>query len=342
MLNKQGMLFGIAVLFGCVMAWLLLSSKTHEASKLAPDVKTKQFSSKQKSKATSTTSKSSANQEKETPSSSEKKIEEVLKRLVVPITFYGKVVDEKGNPVAGATATFSASDLSETGNTRYEAISQSDGQFCISGIQGGGILVKVTKEGYYEPKDGGQYFDYNREGQNHIPDPNNPVIFRLHMKGQPAELVRIEKGFNIPRDGTPIEVSLLTGKKALAGQGHLKVECWTFDQTTGQKEGYDWKCRISVPEGGLVESVQEFDFEAPEAGYRPFDEINMYTKTPDRWSRNAQKTYFLKLRDGNYARIKFEMIAAGDHFFRIESYLNPDKSRNLEYDKSKEIEVKVR
>ncbi len=92
----------------------------------------------------------------------------------------------------------------------------------------------------------------------------------------------------------------------------------------------------------MIESTKEFDFEAPTDGYRASDEINMYTKTPDRWSGNAKKKYFLKLGDGNYARIQFEMIAGGDHFCYIESYLNPDKSRNLEYDRNKEIEVKRR
>jgi hypothetical protein len=120
------------------------------------------------------------------------------------------------------------------------------------------------------------------------------------------------------------------------------VECWTNDQNKDAQGHYDWKCRISVPNGGLLEITEELSFEAPTEGYRSFDEINMPMNLSSGWQRDTEKRYFLKLADGNYARIKFKMVAHGNHFFRIESYLNPDKSRNLEYDRSKEIEVKAK
>jgi len=149
--------------------------------------------------------------------------------------------------------------------------------------------------------------------------------------------------FELPKDGTPVEISLLTGKLVSAGQGHIKVECWTMDQNQDprQRRFYDWKCRLSIPNGGVVESTREFDFEAPESGYRPFDEINMpMSLGQETWTDRIEKWYFLKLGDGNYARIRFKMMAYGTHGCRIESYLNPDKSRNLEYDRNKEIEVR--
>ena len=279
----------------------------------------------------------------ETELSSEEKIEKVLQKYIVPITFYGKVIDEKGNPVTGAKATFSASDLSETGNTRYEVTSENDGRFSLEGVKGGGILIHVEKEGYYAPI-GGQYFYYSH-GTKHIPDPNDPVVFYLHKKGEAAELVKVDKTVRIPKDGTPVEISLLTGKAAPAGQGHIKVECWTMDQNKNEVGRYDWRCRITVPNGGLIEPTQEFDFEAPADGYRSFDEINMPATTfaedsVKRWSSSQTRKYFFQLGDGNYARMEFEMLAGGrEQLCWIKSYLNPDKSRNLEYDKSKEIRV---
>jgi len=55
------------------------------------------------------------------------------------------------------------------------------------------------------------------------------------------------------------------------------------------------------------------------------------------WYNHTKRNYFLKLGSGNYARINFEMIAGGDHFFKLESLLNPSRSRNLEYDPTKAI-----
>ena len=55
------------------------------------------------------------------------------------------------------------------------------------------------------------------------------------------------------------------------------------------------------------------------------------------WSSRAHRAYFLKLANGNYARVSFEMVAGGDHFFQLESFLNPSGSRNLEFDPAKAI-----
>src|SRR5207253_3346534 len=94
---------------------------------------------------------------------------------------------------------------------------------------------------------------------------------------------------------------------------------------------------ISIPIGGLIATAKEFDFEAPENGYQPSSEILMTTDLGSNWRGIVDKKYFLKLKDGNYARMNFKMIAGGDHFCAIESFLNPTGSRNLEYDTAKEI-----
>ncbi len=263
-----------------------------------------------------------------------------------PISFYGKVVDESNQPLPEAEVVFIVNDESSEGTTEYHKKSDGNGLFALTGVKGKGTAVDVSKEGYYQTRSASSYFLYaGIEDTFFTPDPNNPVVFQLRKKGEAAELVEMEKKVHIPKDGTPVEISLLTGKPVSAGQGDIKIECWTMDQNqiSYEKRFYDWKFRLSVPGGGLIESTQEFDFKAPTDGYRPFDEIDMPTSLgKEKWTDQIKKRYFLKLRNGNYARIYLEMIAHGGHFCWIESYLNPDGSRNLEYDKSKEIEVKVK
>jgi hypothetical protein len=108
------------------------------------------------------------------------------------------------------------------------------------------------------------------------------------------------------------------------------VECWTFDK--GAVGRYDWKCRISIPDGGLTEAEGIFLFEAPEDGYRLFDEIDMPASLGSKWARSVQRMYYLKLRDGNFALLRFTINASGEHFFGLTYYLNPNGSRNLEHD----------
>ena len=61
---------------------------------------------------------------------------------------------------------------------------------------------------------------------------------------------------------------------------------WTADQAKDAKQHYEWRCRISVPKGGLVERKDQFDFEAPVDGYKPSDEIVML-QAAEKWQPNA-------------------------------------------------------
>jgi hypothetical protein len=263
-----------------------------------------------------------------------------------PIEFYGKVVDENANPVAGADVHFGWTDLSPQGSSEKRTASDVNGLFSLRDAVGKHLNVQVSKPGYYAYQPFGASFFYAGENHNFVPNTGSPVVFRLKKKGVAEPLVHIQgpmggaSGFRIAKDGTPLEISLVTGKAVALGQGDLRVECLTDDQGKLSGQKYDWKCRISVPNGGLVESTDDLDFQAPLDGYRTSDSINMAVALQNDWSSHARRTYFLKLSNGNYARMSFEMVAGGDHFFQLESFLNPSGSRNLEFDPARQIPVK--
>jgi hypothetical protein len=253
-----------------------------------------------------------------------------------PIKFYGKIIDESNAAVSGARIDFSCNDLSPTGTSFYNTTSDGEGLFSISGISGKLLTVSVLKNGYIASKRDNGSFYYSGQNVNFTPDVANPVVFHLRKKGDPAQLIHVQaalgggKGFRIPKDGTPITISLVTGLIASKGTGDLQVECWTGDEQKKRGQKYDWKCRITVPNGGILGYAEEFPFTAPLEGYQPSDEISMLASAGKDWGRSARRNYFAKLANGNYARINFEMIAGGNHFFTVESFLNPSGSRNLE------------
>ncbi len=279
----------------------------------------------------------------------------------VPVNFFGKVVDEKNRLLEGTTIQIKWAD-SRGELVQTNVVSKADGKFSVTGLGGKAIAltIHVEKEGYYPvitgPRDMNfpvkssqrTYFHY---GEGHsgyyrfIADPKNPVVFWLRKMGELANLVLLEKSCKVPKDGTPVEISLLTGKIMSAGQGHLKVECKILSGEVGIDpeypgvKGFDWKCKVSVPGGGLVETNEEFPFEAPADGYRSTDEIDMLTSLGRGWHNSIEKQYFLKLKDGNYARVQFTMVPHGDCFFSITSYLNPFKSRNLESAEEKTVKA---
>ncbi|MGC3960489.1 MAG: carboxypeptidase-like regulatory domain-containing protein [Verrucomicrobiota bacterium] len=88
-----------------------------------------------------------------------------------PIEFYGRVVDEKGNPVTGAVAHFewdgtvtnkNAMELRDWPKISTETTTDSNGLFSLTGKSGTQLDVSVGKTGYYSSRSnrGVQYFKY--------------------------------------------------------------------------------------------------------------------------------------------------------------------------------------
>jgi hypothetical protein len=270
----------------------------------------------------------------------------MAKELLKPISFWGKVVDEKGSPVTGANVEWAANNNPDpygTGN-KGDAVSDSDGMFSVQS-QGIGLYVKVSHPAYYEVPtrmrgkrgSSGGFSNADKLGNTDSPmgTRDNPAIFVLRKKGETVSLIRAENFVRVSRNGSPTEITLATAQPASGGD--LKVEAWTNDQAKNAAGRYDWRCRLSVRNGGLIERKDRFDFEAPVDGYKPFDEINM-PQVAEQWRPQESREYFVKLADGRYARIRFEMVAGGDNFFSINSYLNPTPgNRNLEFDPNKPV-----
>lgn len=268
-----------------------------------------------------------------------------------PIEFYGRVVDQNGDPVSHADVGYTAADKFNASGSNYTGQSDAQGYFQITGIKGAALGVAVRKAGYYfineridrSSPSSTATFGYSMGPDSYRrvpPTKGNPAVFVLHKMGKTEPLIPISsRTYRILRDGTSVEINLANGRVVPAGNGDLRVEAWTDDQASGKMRGYQWRCRVTVPGGGLVERKGQFDFEAPEDGYEESVELGM-PENAEQWTSQQQGDYFLKLPDGRHARINFRMIAGGDHFFRLESFLNPTSgSRNLEYDPKQAVKA---
>jgi hypothetical protein len=262
--------------------------------------------------------------------------------FATPITFYGKVIDEKKNPVAGAYAKIETDDFSMGPGKKYERITDLDGLFSISGVHGLGLTIAVSKDGYYIIPESYGNFGY-APGTGQSPphtDPNDPAIFVLRKRGITEPLIVQNKSIPLDKIGTPIPMDLRTGRAYGLPNPDIQVQAWTQDQNIvpGSAKPYDWKCIITVPGGGIQPRTgDEFNFTAPTDGYQPSDEITMAASDPH-WMSNQSREYFLKLANGTYARISFVMGAGGNNGCDITSYLNPTAGHtNLEYDPNQSV-----
>lgn len=259
-----------------------------------------------------------------------------------PIEIYGRVQDQFGNPVSAAKVEYSVLDRFWEPGTKYTGVSDNNGLFSLTDVKGAAVSVAIWKNGYAgiaEKSNGSFSFGVPFDAQRDRPTPtkDKPAIFVLRKKVEADPLIVANRDIRIPKDGTPVELDLRTAKATTVGHGDLKIECWTSDNVRDTQGHYEWRARISVPGGGLSRRTEpELALTAPESGYEPRVEIAM-PQNAERWRRDCDGQYWVKLGNGTFARMRLRITTAGDHFASITSYLNPSGSRNLEYDEAKVI-----
>jgi len=105
---------------------------------------------------------------------------------------------------------------------------------------------------------------------------------------------------------------------------------------------FDWSISLEIANGGLIEVSDVYPNEAPIEGYKSSVAINVAaTEDIKDWQSSLRKSFYFKSRGGqNYGRITINVTAdfqPPPTSFGAEIYTNPSGSRNLEYDKNKEI-----
>src|ERR1700733_12338741 len=181
--------------------------------------------------------------------------EQITPGWQTPIEFYGKVVDESNNPVAGASVQFNWTEtpkgaLDGPGKITT-AQSDADGLFALNGARGPSLSVSVSKEEYYSFHSDPWAFSY-AGSDRFLPDRLNPVIFHLRKKRSGDDLIAVKQNYRISRDGTPLKIDLTSGKMATGGNGDFIVQCWTEDPGKRAGQKYDWHCLVTIPDGGLI------------------------------------------------------------------------------------------
>jgi hypothetical protein len=277
-----------------------------------------------------------------------------------PIEFYGRTVDQYGEPVASADVE--ASVMVNTGTTggvrKARTTTDRQGYFSFTGLQGQDLTLVVKKPGY-EFSARTKLFSYTyfeADHKRHLPDPRNPVVFVMWKKQGAEPLVHYEwRSWKFAADGSPLGVNLELGKAASADPD-LIVRLRRADGPSNIP-GYSWSAQIEVPKGGLI-LARDLDFYnlAPADGYistfeftQPsYEQIKALPKEEQKpWGAGAELMFWIKLRDGNqFGRVRLRLNAPNERLsdgrfesasFAVQAWINPSGSRNLEHDRTKEI-----
>lgn len=246
-----------------------------------------------------------------------------------PIEFYGRVVDQSTQSIAGASVHFIWSDaFSQLGTATADTVSTADGAFSLTGVAGSAVSVYVTKEGYYAVRSLNR-IDFDPTGNGSSKE--NPALFHFRKKGPGTDLITSKYGVNdylgvsAPRDGTPVVVDFFNRKTGGEGQLILSNVKPAYENW---KQATEWSYRLAIPVGGFLETREEFPYEAPESGYQEVIEFN-FQKGTTNWLERFDKTYYIAF--GNpcrYGRIRVKTTIMTGTI--LEYAINPDGSRCLE------------
>jgi hypothetical protein len=256
-----------------------------------------------------------------------------------PIEFYGRVVDQYDSPISGAMVHGEV--IYNTGPTsgvlKPETLTDNSGAFEFRGLQGRTLDLNIVKPGYqFMPE--GDGFDYSRllsEQRRHHPDPGKPVLFKMWKLQGGAALISKTKSFDLPPDGKPVLIDLVTGDMTHR-DGDLLI---TLKHDTAPAERamtrYDWTAELIAVRGGLSEERNRLTnmFEAPIDGYVPSVVINMPLSAND-WSRTYTRNFYLRTRGNIHSRVGIDIHtipSGGSSYVSLTWSLNPKPgSRTLE------------
>jgi hypothetical protein len=247
-----------------------------------------------------------------------------------PIEFYGAVQDNLGLPVANAKVSLEWAGIDAT--PRAEVRSDPRGRFQLTGVRGKGLTVSVQKAGYHATKSSRASFEYAAfwERNFHVPNPEEPVIFRLHMRGNPERLFVWTVAKDIKADGNALHFDVESG--TFGGKGTLSFAVTRSKQKAPRE--FDFTVEIRVADGGgLAITRDELMFEAPLDSYVAGWRTEQSFGAPN--YRQVQSVqFYLKTAKGTYAAVRAQIAQMADPQAQVQMtvFYNPSGSRNLEYD----------
>ncbi len=278
----------------------------------------------------------------------EQREQKLNEMATAPIDFYGKVIDEKGNPVAVASTFYIVGAFGFQGSPTLEGPkTDNNGLFAITGKHGPDFSIRVEHPDYYKTASADQQVEYARkayvQGKSPPLPPNRekPSVFVLKKKGVTEPLINYQRiKVKLPMNATPVSINARTGQIGSEGKDIILVKM----KSDGDKlplntfHAFDWTVTIEIPGGGLVERSDLLNFEAPAKGYVQQLTIDMPASLPqDAWKADVQTDYFVNFGSGDFGRIRLNL--SGDKGRVIaEVFLNPTPgSRNLEFDPAKAV-----
>ena len=251
-----------------------------------------------------------------------------------PQDFYGKVIDQYGQPIVSANVTGTLILNTELyGGLKTEnsvAQTDADGLFQFIGLHGADLNVNVKKDGYKLGERGEGYQGPVGEKSS----PTDRVILTMWKLRGAEPLVSSGFGSKMPHDGTPITFDMVTGKESPDGDLRVTLSRSPLEvRRSGQ--AFDWTAKIEMLHGGLIIENDPYPFWAPESGYKSTFEMNISSNNVP-WHSMLTQNFYITNSGGQYGRMQVEFYTAlTPAKIKFGFTINPSGSQNLESDATK-------
>jgi hypothetical protein len=256
-----------------------------------------------------------------------------------PIFFYGQVIDQNTNPLAGAEVSVSipqsqvfapnaAGDFPVTNNLLHLTLETgADGRFEITGESGTGVDFESIK------KDGFEVEPMRRAQGAQQGSIDSPIIFKMWNTNIHEQLITGKPAFEIVPDGRSYFINLTSGAISEDGNGDLQVVVKYADKVERNRL-YDWSCQINVVNGGLLEeTTRAAMYLAPAEGYTNSFQMQDQIKGGQRGEIGERRFYLLLKNRKEYGQMTINVNAPYNDdipgLIRLSYAINPSGSRIL-------------
>jgi hypothetical protein len=263
-----------------------------------------------------------------------------IEGMNVPITFYGRVVDQDGKALPRAQVVlrvqrphFDPRYIATAEYVRSELTTDANGNFALTGITGRGLdLVSITKPGYVlEPN---AKLDYGSESGSI----DSPIRFVLWEEGRKSPLISGDKDFDFIPDGRhyALNLSSRTITQATGSEGDFQF--WlTRSKGVGKWDKFDWSFEFEGQNGNSLQRTDEGYMAmlfAPNDGYKSAYDESHHGAEPTTWRGGGSEQFYIKLNGQEYGKLSlaWDTVAAAagpktnEAGIRIQYTINPTGS----------------
>ncbi|HEY1662004.1 MAG TPA: carboxypeptidase-like regulatory domain-containing protein [Verrucomicrobiae bacterium] len=249
--------------------------------------------------------------------------------------FYGKIVDQYGQPVVGAEVNVAVL-LSMGGGSSQKTQTDANGLFQFTGLRGESLSITPKKEGYQIDQ-----AHLGLRGKNGPEtNPDHRAIYSMWKLRGPEPMIHNNQRYQFKSDNRIYTIDLLSGKmvEGTNGTGDLLVQFQRPSQIKPH-ENFEWAFTMTAIGGGVIEVTNDgYLNEAPANGYQPQYKFDPAIVNLNGHGWNGEVTFYLKSRNGKvygHFHIRVNPVSRDGSSLEIESYVNPSGSRNLEFDPAK-------